>query len=208
MIQRLVRAVVCAAAVCSAQAAFASPIEVGDWIHFTGSQGTLGGGAFTVHDVSDPTVDDFLTFCIQETQYIDYSSNFRVGSISNYADDASGPDYLDQETAWIMSNFSRGLLGSYSSNDIQWAIWKQEGEQSTDWGKSAMLIGLAHTAVLNGWTNDGVKVLNLFWADGTKAQDQVIFAPTPVPEPATMVLVGGGISALVAARRRRRAQTI
>jgi len=53
-----------------------------------------------------------------------------------------------------------------------------------------------------------VKVLNLFWADGTKAQDQVIFAPTPVPEPATMVLVGGGISALVAARRRRRAQTI
>jgi hypothetical protein len=177
MIRNLVRAVVCVAAVSSAQTAFASPIEAGDWIHFNGSQGTLGGGAFNVHDVTDSTVADFLTFCIQETQYIDYSHDFRVGSISNYADDAAGPDYLDTGTAWIMSAFSRGLLGGFTSNDIQWSIWKLEGEQNTNWGNSAALISLAQGAVLGGWTNDGVQVLNLFWADGTKAQDQLVYQP-------------------------------
>jgi hypothetical protein len=191
----------------TAQLSSASSIAAGDWVHFTGSSGTLNGGAFTVDDVTNSAVADFIGFCVQESQYIDYSHDFRVGSITNYADDTAGPDFLDIKTTWIMSNFSRGLLGAFSADDIQWSIWKLEGEQGNDWGKSAALINLANQAVLGGWSNDGVMVLNLFWADGTPAQDQIVYVPTQqtaaaVPEPATLVLMGLGLLALLTINSR------
>ena len=209
MIHHVSRVLVCLAVLSAAPAAYASQVEVGDLVRFKSSTGTLGGGAFVVDDVTDPTVADFLSFCVQVTQYINYSDNFRVAGITDYADDAAGNDAVGSETTWIMSNFSRGLLGAYTSNDIQWAIWQLEGEKGTSWGNSAALIGLAQAAVAGGWANDGVKVLNLFYANGTKAQDQLVYLPeeltvSEVPEPGTLALVGGGVIAAVVARRRRR----
>jgi hypothetical protein len=208
MMRTFIRTVLCGAVLLAAHVANANPIEAGDWVHFNGSDGTLGGGAFTVDDITDAAVPDFLTFCVQVSQHIDYSHDFRVGSITDYADDAGGPDPLSTETAWLMSSFSRGLLGAYSSNDIQWSIWQLEGEQIANWGNSATLINLAHLAVLGGWSNDGVKVLNLFAANGSPAQDQIVYVPptvtiTAVPEPATLVLLGTGVTALVRRRRER-----
>lgn len=207
MIRQFSRALACVAVLCTASSAHASQVAVGDLIRFKGSLGTLGGGAFTVADVSNPTVADFLTFCVQVTQYINYSNDFRVDSITDYADDAAGPDFIAPETTWIMSNYSRGLLGSFTANDVQWAIWQLEGEKGSNWGNSAALITQAQVAVGGGWSNDGVKVLNLFWGNGTKAQDQLVYLPevttSAVPEPGTLALVGGGVIAAVVARRRR-----
>jgi hypothetical protein len=213
MMRAFIRAVLCGAVLLTAHVVNASPIEADDWVHFNGSFGTLGGGAFRVDDITDAAVPDFLTFCVQVSQHIDYSHDFRVGSITDYADDAGGPDPLATETAWLMSSFSRGLLGAYSSNDIQWSIWQLEGEQIANWGNSAALINLAHLAVLGGWSNDGVKVLNLFAANGSPAQDQIVYMPptvtiTAVPEPATLVLLSTGAMALVRRRRRERMSRI
>ncbi len=95
-----------------------------------------------------------------------------------------------------------GQLGAFSPDAIQAAIWKLEDEWGTDAGNSVALIAAAQMAVAGGFTGANVKVLNLFYANGTKAQDQLIM--TPVPEPATMLLFGSGLAAMI--RRRRLAK--
>lgn len=191
--------------------AHADPIAVGDLIRFTGSAGTLGGGAFSVDNLSTGPGVDFLTFCLQMTQHIDYSQSFRVGGITNFADDAGGPDPISLETAWIFSSFRSGSLSSYGSNEIQAAIWVLEDEWTTDVGNSAALITLAHNQVNAGWVNNGVGVLNLFYTDGQQAQDQLTLnpptsqlPPEPVPEPGTLSLMGVAGAALAAARKKFR----
>jgi hypothetical protein len=186
----------------------AGPVAVGDLLKFESSLGTLGGGAFLVDNTSNGAGIDFMTFCVQMTQHLDYSNLFRVGSITNSADDTPTSDPLDIRTQWIFSNFDAGLLGQYSSDEIQAAIWKIEGEWTNSFGQSEQLISLAQNSV-TGWQNNGVRVLNLFYTDGRRAQDQLsLIAVAPLlpppegtPEPGTLAIMG--IGGLVLAGRKR-----
>lgn len=181
--------------------ASADTIHIGDNVRFISSSGSLGGGAFSVDDLANGAGIDLLTFCLQRTQHIDYSSTFHVGNITDYADDDAGNDPISDETAWIYTSFRAGLLGGYSADAIQAAIWYQEGEWSSDVGNSATLRGAAHTAVLGGYTNTDVGVINLFYQSGAKAQDQLVLRTTP--EPATLMLLGSGLLAIRRGLRRR-----
>jgi hypothetical protein len=209
--RKCLQAIVFIVLLLAARTSNADPISVGDIIHLTGSSGTLGGGAFWIDNAANGPGIDFFTFCVQITQHVDYTNPFRIGSITTYADDAAGRDYIAPETAWIFSNFRNGALNTYSSDEIQASIWILEDEWTTNVGQSANLILLARDRVAAGWVNDGVGVLNLFYLDGRQAQDQLtqnaptqgLPIPTPTPEPATLGLMG--IGALVLARKRQRA---
>jgi len=186
------------ALVFTARVSSADSIAVGDLIRLQGSTGTLGGGAFLIDNTANGVGFDFTTFCLQRTQYINYSEAFEVRGITNFADDLSGNDTLETATQWIFSSFRAGLLGAYNPDEIQAAIWKLEGEWTTTVANSGALITLAQSHVASGWVNDGVGVLNLFYADGRRAQDQLT---QTVPEPGTLALVG--IGWLVLAGRKR-----
>src|SRR3989337_598922 len=62
--------------------ATAAPVAVGDYITFENGPGTTGGGEFIIHGDG---IDAFITFCLQRTQYVDFSHEFLVDDISTYA---------------------------------------------------------------------------------------------------------------------------
>lgn len=206
--------------------ASASPIAVNDMITMSDGPGTTGGGEFLMRSVGGAWAD-FLTFCLQRTEYIDFTHQFRVGSISTYAMSdppdkggvgAEGQDQLSWQTAYLYTMFRNGTLDQYdynnspsipgdrvsSANALQNAIWMFEGELPFSYDPANYYVSWANGAVGRGeWTLDdlgNVRALNLYFTDGREAQDQLSL----VPEPATLALVGSG-TMLWWGRRRRQA---
>jgi PEP-CTERM motif len=210
-VRRAIQTVVVFCLLLGARQAYADPVAVGDLLHVLGTDGNIWGGAFDVDNTSNGPDIDFKTFCVQLREDIDYDHLFVVGSITDFADDDGGPDPISLETAWIFSSYRHGALSMFTSDEIQSAIWALEDDWTIAEGMSLFgpsvigdpgsLIALAEAAVDAGWTNDGVRVLNLFTLDGQKAQDQLTLSE--IPEPGTLLLVGSGAAAVVKRRRRR-----
>jgi hypothetical protein len=187
-------------------AAEAAPIAVGDTVTLTDGPGTTGGGEFNMF--VNGSAQSFITFCLQRTQYIGFNQQFRVGGVTNYADDAGGNDPISLQTQWLYSNVRAGTLGGYAHNNamadlLQTAIWYFENEitLSTSAKNANSFISMADTAVTNGFKGaSNVRVLNLFYMNGAQAQDQLALQ---VPGPAALTLIVPAVAALAFMRRRR-----
>jgi hypothetical protein len=199
--------------------ASADSIAVGDTLHILNPGGAIWGGVFQVDDLSLAGPIDLLTFCVQQDQDINDVDEFTVTGIGNSTEDG---DPLDAETAWIYSQFRQGLLTTYTEDEIQAAIWLIEQEayftnhvfsslNPTLQSNANALITAAENAVLGGYVNTDVKILNLVFKNSLEpAQDLLVLdsgstiQDVHAPEPATLVLVGSGIAGLIRRHSKRR----
>jgi hypothetical protein len=208
-------------------AAGADAIGVGDVVTFSDLAGNTGGGEFKLTDVSN-SADWIITFCLQKTEYMNFTSNFIVGSINDYTltdpDDrggVGGQDPLSSQTAWLYTQFRNQTLASYdysntgngvfanrgaSADALQHAFWGFENEEALDLSNYYVQLALNNTPADFGIGN--VAVLNIFLYSATaqghlgpEAQDQLTIRS--VPEPATLALVGVGMIGLTVVRRKR-----
>lgn len=185
----------------------AGPIVAGDTVVLTDGWGTTAGGEFNMFVNGSP--QSFVTFCLQRTEFISFNTPYVVGSVTDYADDASGNDPISAETAWLYTQYRNGTLAGYnqgtniSANQLQNAIWYFENEIVLATPDGNQFVKLAKQAIANGYTGIGdVRVVNLFTQNGQKAQDQLILQ---VPGPASLALAVPGLMAFAVMRRRKAA---
>jgi hypothetical protein len=204
----------------------ADPIAVGEVVRFSDLPGTTGGGEFRLTDINNPA-DWIITFCLQKTEYMNFSSNFIVGSINDYTltdpDDrggVGGQDPISSQTAWLYTQFANQTLANYdygntgnsvfasrqdSANALQRAFWGFENEETLDLSNYYVQLALNNTPADFGIGD--VAVLNIYAYSetapnhiGAEAQDQLTVRS--VPEPTTLALLGVGMLGLTVARRR------
>ena len=203
----------------------AGPIVVGDVVKFSDLPGNTGGGEFKLTDISN-AADWIISFCMQQSEHMNFTNNFIVGSINDYTltdpDDkggVNGQDPISSYTAWLYTQFTDGTLSKYdynntgndvfasheaSANALQHAFWGFEQEETLD--QNNYFVQLAMNNTPSNFGIGDVRVLNMYLYDPTKpggvgpeAQDQL----TRVPEPSTLALFGAGMVGLVVRRRQR-----
>jgi hypothetical protein len=176
--------------------------------------GEFGGefvtGALTMPAMGAGVQDgsiDFQTFCLELNEHLPYAVYPLFGDVVNFTvntgainggisgQESTNFDPISPQTAYLYTRFWNGTLPDYnytpgagrkaSAGELQFAIWKLEGEFAPDLSDNGHVQAEAWVDLANANAGSGigdVRVLNITELDGTLRQDVLVRITQPTDE--------------------------